>query len=466
MSEARYLISIGINDYEIQPLDFCVKDSEDITDLMKLYCKVEEKNCFIISSETNKPNHNIYENLIIAFERIRSSFAEGDDSIFFYFSGHGTKAGNSTALVFYDKVIELQELFKLFSTLKPKFIFCLIDSCYSGVGIIDEIGKSSDELLFAQHLRLASGYNIICASASDSPAKEDQDLRNGRLTKLFIDIIRNKINYKDGILSLSKVFQLVDDSFKKKPEFRQFPFAQTKGLSTYPIALEDDLKESIYYSQHYIDEVDTYDWEEFKADLLKYCNIRNEVINEFTRLVREILRNSKTWGKATFCNIEISKNCVSLLDNSGSRFDIFNPPQDTKLRGGGITAARFLASFGNDFTCETRYLKEETIQIFSFKESENNSCIWNVSITRQLIEFQRGMIISIPDECSDYIIHVPHGYLDLSTISSFLKAVIYSSQKAIKPITIIIDDKDILKQDFIQALEWYKESEPHLVTIK
>jgi hypothetical protein len=51
----------------------------------------------------------------------------------------------------------------------------------------------------------------------------------------------------------------------------------------------------------------------------------DDIINEFTRLMREIIRNSIQWGKANFLKVEISKGRVSLFDNSGSCFDIFNP---------------------------------------------------------------------------------------------------------------------------------------------
>lgn len=467
MSEKRYLISVGINDYEINPLDYCVKDSEDICKSMELYCNVEDENSYNIFSSLEKPNTDIFGGVEKSIERIKSKFIGGSDSIFFYFSGHGAQSGNSTALVFHQKVVQLQSLFDLFLELKPKFVFCLVDSCYSGVGIEDGIAKSANELVFSQHLKLASGYNIICASAEDSPAKEDSDLRNGRLTRMFIDVLKNKLNYKDGILSLSKVFQLIDDAFKNNPTFRQFPFAQTKGLSTYPLAFQDEQKAEIYYATHYVDDIENYDWDVFKDDLKRYCSIRNDIANEFTRLIRELLRNSIKWSRASFLKVEVAKNIVNVIDNSGRHFDIFNPPAETILHGGGRTARIFLQSFSEEFKYEFVSNEEETCQIFTFHSLvKEEPCVLKPKEIGYLWEFQKGKTIEIPEKCNDYLIYVPHGFLDLSTINVFLIAAIESSLKSNKAITIIIDDNDRLKTEFINSLKYYRHLGEHKVVIK
>lgn len=466
MPEKRFLISIGINDYEVKPLDFCVKDSQDICDCFTSYCNVND---FInITSETNRPNTNIYDSLLKSIQRIETKFIKGEDSFFFYFSGHGAKADKSTSIVFHDKIVELQEIFNLLASLNPKFIFCLIDSCFSGVGIEDAISKSTNEIVFSQHLKLANGYNIICASADDSPAKEDSNLRNGRLTRFFIDIIKNKLNYSDGILSLSKIFQLVDTAFKNNPEFRQYPFAQTKGLSTYPLAYEKDLVENLYYSSHYVDDIETYNWVEFKNDLSKYCLLKEDIINEFTRLTRELLRNCKTWSKASFLRIEIGQDNVSIFDNSGTYFDIFNPSPDIKINGGGKTAKIFLENFKDEFVFTHEIRENETIQIFTFKTDKNinDACVWFLDDLHELREFQRGKILEIPESCEEYNIRVPQGGIDLSSVIASLIAFIKTSQRSNKKINLIINDSDRLKEEFINILNSMTHLGQHKVVIK
>ncbi len=467
MQESRFLITVGLNDYELSPLSYCVKDSEDLIGCMQTYCKVEPVNTFSIVSDFNQPNPYPYESFLQIHSRIEAKFIGKQDSIFFYFSGHGVKANNSTSILFKDKVVELQELFALFSSLRPKFIFFLIDSCYSGVGIKDEIAKSSNEVNFVQHLNLASGYNLICASAKDAPAKESSDTKNGRLTRLFIDVIANKINYTEGILSLTKVFELIDRAFKDNPEFRQFPFAQTKGLSTYPISFQEDEENVSYFSTHYINEVEDYDWDYFKNALADYCTIKKGTINEFTRLLREILRNCKKWSNASFIKVEISKNAVSIIDNSGRYFDIFNPPEATRLRGGGLTAKVFKTHYNKEFTFKFDIREGETIQIFKFIDLPftKEACSLVVKNIFELREFQKGRTIEIPDKCEDYSIFIPQGFLDLSTIYVFIKSAILSSQKFNKKINITIDNTDKLKEIIIESMERFKELGEHKVIV-
>ena len=99
MAEKRYLISVGINDYEHSPIDYSVKDSEDIISAAISFCNVKEENICHVKSDTKSPNAAVYDSILKGLERIKVNFVQGEDSLFFYFSGHGAKSGSSTALV-------------------------------------------------------------------------------------------------------------------------------------------------------------------------------------------------------------------------------------------------------------------------------------------------------------------------------------------------------------------------------
>jgi len=196
--------------------------------------------------------------------------------------------------------------------------------------------------------------------------------------------------------------------------------------------------------------------------------LKDDIINEFTRLVREILRNCKTWSKATFLRIEISQNCVILFDNSGSFFDIFNPSPDVKLNGGGKTARIFTEFFKDEFTFSFETKEQETYQIFKFNSKHNSVdvCTWYLHDLFQLWEFQREKAFEIPESCDEYTIRIPHGGIDLSTIYISLKSFVESSLKSGKKITIYFSDKDKLKGEFIKVLESLKHLGAHQVIIK
>jgi hypothetical protein len=463
--ENRFFIGIGINDYDMKPLSFCAKDVEDLARTMFHYCDVSQENSFLITSTISRPNAGVKLTLDKCFKRIATKFQPLEDSLFFYFSGHGAKNENSTALVFHDQIVLLQEIFDLCLSLKPKFMFYLIDSCYSGVGVKESGSKSDEELLFSQHLKIAEGYNIICASADDAPAKEDGDIKNGRLTRLFIDVISNQSHYKAGILSLSKVYMLMDEAFKNNPIFRQFPFAQTKGLSTYPIAYRNIAKEEYYFATHYILSVDDYNWDEVKNEMSLYLKLDPDIINELTRVTRELIRNALSWGKATFLKLEIGHRQVSIIHNSDAHFDIFNPPDNIQINGGGKTAAMFKKEFGEVVLYEGEKIDDLVCETFSFLNPDFDLCTWSVFESSELKKFMTGTEIVIPNDCEEYLIRVPQGFIDLSTVNVFLMAAIESSNKYSKPIKIFINEKDRLKAEFIAALDFHGGLKSHKVSI-
>lgn len=457
MAETRYAILIGINDYEIAPLEYCTNDVELINDSLIRYCNLIEENIFQIRSSYNNTVANINASFETALKRIEAKFQIKEDSVFFYFSGHGVKAGNSTAILFKDEIKQLQDIFISFSKLSPRFTFMLIDSCYSGVGIDDAVAKSAEEFHFAQQVAVATGYNIFCASANDKPAKEDSNIKNGRFTHLFSEIVRNKLYYSGGILTLSTVYQQLDEAFKKRPEFRQLPFSQNKGLSTYPLAyLKDEIDNPGYYSNHYIDDVEHYDWNTVMTEIKAYGSVSNDIINEFVRLAREILRNSKKWGKATILRIEIAENCVTLIDNSGNYFDLFNLPEGIKGRGGAITAETFNQHFAYNYEFNLSINDSFVHQRFHFKNLHEDQCKLSIDTQKLMTKLRNGELINIPENCNQFIIEVAQGSLDLSWSSTFLDTIIKSSQKSNVPVIIHLPDNDRLKERFKKALLLFK----------
>jgi hypothetical protein len=458
MSETRHVILIGINDYEVAPLEYCTNDADLIKECFIKYCGVKNDNIFPIKSSYNEPIENIEASFEKALQRIEANFQQEEDSIFFYFSGHGAKSGNSTAIMYKSKLIQLQDIFQKLSSLKPRFIFVLVDCCYSGIGIEDAIAKSAEEYYFAQQIGVAKGYNIFCASAHDRPAKEDSNLKNGRFTRLFCEIVQNKVNYKEGILSLSTIYQLLDEAFKNRPEFKQLPFSQNKGLSTYPLAyIRGEDQNPGYYSNHYIPDVEEYDWEIVINEIKLYGSVSNDTINEFVRLAREILRNSQKWGGATHLQIEISKNSATIIDNSGSYFDLFNPPKEVKQQGGAATAKAFSHHFAYRYELDVIERDNFIYQRFKFINQTEDPCKLSIGIRQLMKNLVKGQLIEIPGGCKEFIIELPQGLLDLSWSAVFLDTVIESSKKSGVPVIIRIAHNDRLKENIIEALLWKKD---------
>ena len=88
--EIRYAIVIGINDYMRNPLDFCVKDAIGIRDALVNDCMFEEKNIFVISSSEDSSEKDITGKYLEALRKIKTTFVSEQDSLLFYFAGHGS----------------------------------------------------------------------------------------------------------------------------------------------------------------------------------------------------------------------------------------------------------------------------------------------------------------------------------------------------------------------------------------
>src|ERR1035437_7138571 len=453
MKEIRFAILIGIDDYDQNPLDYCVKDVLNVKESFLTYCNVIEDNIYLIKSSYHEPSYDIYQSLLEIYKRIEGKFNADNDSIFFYFSGHGIKSRHSTTLALKDKSITLQEIFEKLFSLRPKFIFSLIDSCYSGVGISETIDKSAEEYLFQQNIAEACGYSIICASAFDKPAKEDELLQNGRFTGVFLEIIKNKLNYIKGVLTLNRIYQLIDEIFKDNPIFRQLPFAQNKGLSTYPLSFIDDKIAHLYYSSHYVADIKNFDWEIIKSEINEYCRIPSKLVVEIVRLFREIIRNSQQHGGATINKIEIKNDCVCIIDNSKSPFNIFDFSQRNINEGGGMITAKVIAAKFEkmfDYALETQ--DEFVVQRFQFKNKETESPCSMVIHRSEIKELNEHTLL-IPKECKSFTIIIPQGYLDLSTISEFLIKLLQEIKQNNIPVLLKINDEDMLKNNFIEALK-------------
>jgi hypothetical protein len=151
--------------------------------------------------------------------------------------------------------------------------------------------------------------------------------------------------------------------------------------------------------------------------------------------------------------VEISKGCVSIIDNSGNHFDMFNPPSGIQLRGGGKTARVFEQIYHEQYNYTYRIDLNESIQTFTFMNSlDGSACVWSVKNILQIWEYSRGTPFIIPNDCKEYRVEIPHGAIDLSTVYVFLDSIVSCSQKTDKEVVIKIHDSDKLKGEFIEAL--------------
>ena len=132
MTETRYAILRGMDDYNSAPLPYCVKDVNDLEQTLVTHCRFSRDKIHKVI-DNNKP---VKEQIDEAFSAIEKEFKPNINLLFFYFSGHGEydkDEGKSKVLFQDDTELTVEDiLLRYFLKLTPKNQYLLIDACHSG----------------------------------------------------------------------------------------------------------------------------------------------------------------------------------------------------------------------------------------------------------------------------------------------------------------------------------------------
>jgi hypothetical protein len=211
MSENKFAILIGMNNYEDDVLPFCIKDVEDMENALITYCRFSKKNIFKITDSDKPVKVQIDE----AFAIIEKDFKIKRDLLFFYFSGHGDydKKEEKSKIIFEDDTELTVEdiLIRYFYKISPKNQYLLIDACYSGGKVYFKSNNPEKEIR-----RLNYNSSELCfmfATESKKKAVQDDDIQNSYFTYFFLEAIKNDSLYdEDGYLTI----QAIDNYLTKK----------------------------------------------------------------------------------------------------------------------------------------------------------------------------------------------------------------------------------------------------------
>ncbi len=243
--ERRFAIIIGINDYSQKPLDYCVKDANDIANILERSCNFDSNDIRIIKSSETNPQTNLSTLLFKAIDSIVTDFSTGKDSLFFFYSGHGEKSDDGGVLKFHDDNIQLQNIIDEISIkLLPKHEFYVIDACYSGEKIkgIENEQNELDIITTNKFSLKSESFNILAATRYDQVATEKREFQNGILTHFFLEAINTIENYNQfGFISPDIISNYVRIKVSLEKYFDQIPYSLNKNSGTFPFALRDSI---------------------------------------------------------------------------------------------------------------------------------------------------------------------------------------------------------------------------------
>jgi len=136
-----WAVLIAINDYHGSMLPYSINEITQFKQTLLNGGNWEESNILTITDE-----HATIDGIIQGIQWLENK-SDADDTIIFYFVGHGDKEDDGEYLIAYDGKIRDDELDSYLDTLSGTLI-TIIDTCYSG-GFIEELKQRNRIILTA-----------------------------------------------------------------------------------------------------------------------------------------------------------------------------------------------------------------------------------------------------------------------------------------------------------------------------
>ena len=184
----RYTVVVGVNDYTeagIGNLSFCAADAEAFYDALITYCEYDPECVVLFSDGTHEKAKKPERSDILAAISKMASCATENDSVLFFFAGHGTRDTKDSYLltkefrkeVVADTSIPMNMINDYFRQSKAKFVMRFFDACHSG-----RMGARTAPVgpdIKKHFLVEGEGWATLSACKEDQFAHEDPGLGHG-----------------------------------------------------------------------------------------------------------------------------------------------------------------------------------------------------------------------------------------------------------------------------------------------
>ena len=233
--ERRFAIIIGINDYEVNPLSFCVNDAKSVADILVKKCQFKKEDIHLITSDKTNSTKDISGHFNTSLTAIQKTLKPFTDSIFFFFAGHGKYQFENSGLQFHDSFVEIASIFEKLNQLQPKYQCYVVDACESGGKVLTRTQKNDN--IIGQYISKSTGTLFMYASTESETAKEFSDIKHGLFTYYFLTAINNEEIYdSEGILTPNRIQDFIARETLKESDFKQTPVIENRTIGYYPFA--------------------------------------------------------------------------------------------------------------------------------------------------------------------------------------------------------------------------------------
>lgn len=192
---------VGISEYFIENtenLPYCKNDIFQLRKSLIKGLKANEKNITLIGCD----NTVIFAYFDYMFDSFLSSLTE-DDTMIFYFSGHGTN-GN---ILLSDKEISINSIIERIQNSKSKSKIIILDCCHSGDFILDGVAQLSTDDSIAEFVGTGCTIMASCTASQESGFHPKQNI--SLYTSFLCDAIEDRFIIKKGKKSLEDINKLI-----------------------------------------------------------------------------------------------------------------------------------------------------------------------------------------------------------------------------------------------------------------
>ena len=188
VSAKRYAVVVGINDYsesDAGNLSYCAADAEAFYDALLTYCEYDPAHVSLFSDGTHEKARMPARSDILAAIAAMSAKATEEDSILFFFAGHGTRDTRDSYLltqefrkaVIAETSIPMDMINGHMRQSHARFVMRFFDACHSGR--LSTRGMPVGPDIQKHFLVEAKGWATLSACSQDEFAHEDPGLGHG-----------------------------------------------------------------------------------------------------------------------------------------------------------------------------------------------------------------------------------------------------------------------------------------------
>lgn len=356
---------VGVSIYfeeEIDNLYFCKNDIIAIEEALSFGLNIESENIYTVG----KSGIVTCDDFVTSLLKLSQGLQE-EDTIIFYFSGHGITIEDKHYLVFSDKIFLTNEIIDYFEKMKCKSKIILLDACLSGNFSVSGSSKFNIQQTITEFV--SKGYAVLASSNAQQYSyghpTEDMSVFTYFLCNAFCDkgIVKQG---KKSLYDIQKLVKLYLEIWNlKNNEKRQEPIFRANMGGTVYFKVKE-------YTPYCIKKI----YEETDEYIIYSVNPVHSIVKRYS--VNVIL-------KEPFSIEEIGRISLEIKDKIKG-IDVYNSLKSEEYFK-GVYASIIWIFFGRDeydmlsntFICKTTWVDDNQDKEWWYKVNNKNTFIINNS---------------------------------------------------------------------------------------